>query len=150
MELPDSLGSLRSLQKLDVSENLLSSLPKALQSLQELITFDAHGNHLTEVPPCLGLLKNLTEFDCSGNPFSDPIATFYYQVGFSVEYLWKRENIELSLLIIFFMTQGFEKFMDYLRNLHELQQLEELIRQKPEGQVVGIFHFLYSPLYGLP
>ncbi|KAH7425775.1 hypothetical protein KP509_11G070000 [Ceratopteris richardii] len=113
MELPESLGSLRSLQRLDISDNLLSSLPKALQNLHEIVTLDVHGNHLVEVPPSLGLLKNLIEFDCSGNPLSETVSTFYHQ--------------------------GFEKFMDYLRNLHDLQQLEELIRQKPEGQVLGSY-----------
>ena len=85
LELPDSLGLLRNLQRLDVSENLLSTLPKPLEDLQELVTLDVHGNHLTEVPPSLGLLKNLTEFDCTGNPFSEPINTFYSQVIYIFE-----------------------------------------------------------------
>ena len=31
--------------------------------------------------------------------------------------------------------------MDYLRNLHELHQLEQLIFQKPEAELSGILFF---------
>src|SRR5258705_239418 len=47
--LPEAIGQLSQLQKLDLSNNQLSTLPEAVQSLERLGTLFLHGN------PGLGL-----------------------------------------------------------------------------------------------
>ncbi|EFJ23290.1 flagella associated protein 50 [Selaginella moellendorffii] len=112
-ELPESLGTLRHLQRLDVSSNMLSTLPLALQNLKELILLDVHNNRLVHIPPSLSLLKNLQEFNCEANPLAEPANKVY--------------------------SRGFEEFMEFLRESFSQQQLEELIRQKPQPTIVGSY-----------
>ena len=73
-EVPDSIGQLTNLQKLDLggdswddSKNQLTELPEAIASLTQLQTLDLSSNQLTELPNSLGFLLELKEFDCGSN-----------------------------------------------------------------------------------
>ncbi|KAL3651859.1 hypothetical protein CASFOL_004861 [Castilleja foliolosa] len=65
--LPDSIGKLSSLIKLDLSENRLVLLPDAIGRLSSLQTLDLHANKLQELPESIGNLDNLLHLNLRGN-----------------------------------------------------------------------------------
>eukprot|EP01018_Ginkgo_biloba_P030962 Gb_34562 [translate_table: standard] len=79
--------------------------------LEELTHLDLHGNQFIEIPSWLGLSKSLCSIDCGDNPLAESTKTIY--------------------------LEGFEKFVDHLRNLYEQQQLYDLIQKKPPGSIMG-------------
>src|SRR6266576_1793114 len=58
-ELPESLGQLTQLQKLDVSGNRLTALPESLCQLTQLHRLSLDGNQLTALPDSLCQLTQL-------------------------------------------------------------------------------------------
>jgi Leucine-rich repeat (LRR) protein len=67
-ELPECISALSSLTKLDVSNNLLSTMPKSISDMATLITADARQNLLSQIPNCIGILhKTVTSFDIREN-----------------------------------------------------------------------------------
>jgi Leucine-rich repeat (LRR) protein len=64
-ELPESIGKLQSLHRLNVSHNSLRAL--YVGSLKKLVRLHANHNELTELPNILGC-KSLEELDLSHNP----------------------------------------------------------------------------------
>ena len=59
--LPDSIGRLSKLDRLDVSENQLEALPAAIKGCALLTSLDANDNALKTLPAELGELSNLKE-----------------------------------------------------------------------------------------
>jgi len=66
--------------KLDVSDNMITSLPSTLDQLNELVEFDCHGNQLIALPSTMGHLKNIQRIECLGNLLTEPGLTIYLQV----------------------------------------------------------------------
>ena len=52
--MPESLGNLTALTKLDLSENQLAAVPESLGNLTALTTLDLSGNQLASVPGVAG------------------------------------------------------------------------------------------------
>ncbi|OMO93170.1 hypothetical protein COLO4_17066 [Corchorus olitorius] len=67
MSLPPSIGGLRSLTKLDLHSNQLINLPDSVGELVNLIELDLHANRLKGLPTTMGNLSNLKELDVSFN-----------------------------------------------------------------------------------
>ncbi|XP_026180234.1 volume-regulated anion channel subunit LRRC8D [Mastacembelus armatus] len=67
LAVPDSVGVLRALEVLDLSNNQLRSLPPALFTLHRLCRLLLAGNLLEELPAEVKALQLLTELDLSGN-----------------------------------------------------------------------------------
>lgn len=65
--LPDWLGHLRRLQRLDVFDNQLTSLPESLSQLPQLQELNLGMNRLTALPECLGGWKHLQVLRVSDN-----------------------------------------------------------------------------------
>lgn len=65
--LPDSIGKLSSLIKLDLSENAIVMLPVAIGGLATLQTLDLHGNKIQELPESIGGMLHLLNLDLRGN-----------------------------------------------------------------------------------
>lgn len=65
--LPDSIGKLSQLIKLDLSENRIVTLPGAIKGLSSLQTLDLHGNKIHELPESIGALLHLLHLDLRGN-----------------------------------------------------------------------------------
>jgi internalin A len=63
--VPEWLGNLTTLSTLDLSRNRLASLPESLGDLTALTTLDLSRNQLTSVPESLGSLAALTTLDLS-------------------------------------------------------------------------------------
>lgn len=65
--LPKELGSLTTLESLDLGSNLLGALPPELKSLTLLKTLNLRANALLQVPPEVTFLKDLSSLDVSHN-----------------------------------------------------------------------------------
>jgi internalin A len=65
--LPDSVGKLVSLQTLSLFENQLTMLPDSIGKLASLKRLDAYGNRLTTLPESIGELTALQRLDLDRN-----------------------------------------------------------------------------------
>lgn len=65
--LPDSIGHLSKLKKLDVSQNKLSDIPSTVGFLTSLESLNASKNQLTDLPRNLGALTSLKTLDIKEN-----------------------------------------------------------------------------------
>jgi len=61
--LPDTIGELPSLTKLDISTNCLRQLPASMGRLKRIQRIDAANNMLVRVPPAMGHLKTIKELN---------------------------------------------------------------------------------------
>lgn len=75
-ELPESIGQLKQLRKLDLGRyysknesenNQLTALPDSIGQLTQLTSLNLSGNQLTALPDSLGQLTQLTSLDLSSN-----------------------------------------------------------------------------------
>ncbi len=66
-DIPDSIGRLRHLENLNVSRNRLGSIPSNLGNLTRLHTLDLGHNALTSLPESLGRLAKLAYLDLRWN-----------------------------------------------------------------------------------
>lgn len=69
--LPDKMGELQSLVKLDISTNCLRQLPASMGRLKRIQRIDAANNVLTRVPPSMGHLKSIKELNLKYNSLDD-------------------------------------------------------------------------------
>ena len=74
--LPESLGYLRLLRKLDCSNNRLLALPDSVSMLKTLEVLDVRRNALDSLPVGLGQLRELNSIDVSENPLKELPLTF--------------------------------------------------------------------------
>jgi leucine-rich repeat protein SHOC2 len=65
--LPESIGNLSNLTWLKLGKNKLTSLPESIGSLSNLTNLYLENNQLTRLPESIGNLSNLTELDLTGN-----------------------------------------------------------------------------------
>jgi Leucine-rich repeat (LRR) protein len=65
--IPDTLGNLQKLKQLLLNNNILTRLPETLGNLLNLKVLNVSHNLLEVLPSTLGDLKNLTRLDCSNN-----------------------------------------------------------------------------------
>ncbi|XP_031288065.1 plant intracellular Ras-group-related LRR protein 5-like [Pistacia vera] len=70
MALPSSINGLKSLKKLDVHSNQLINLPDSFGELINLTDLDLHANWLKSLPASFGNLINLVNLDLSSNQFT--------------------------------------------------------------------------------
>ncbi|KAG4939027.1 hypothetical protein JHK82_044772 [Glycine max] len=68
--LPDSIGKLSSLIKLDLSENRITVLPSTIGGLSSLTSLNLHSNKIAELPECVGDLLSLVYLNVGGNQLS--------------------------------------------------------------------------------
>ena len=68
--LPEAIGQLSQLQKLDLSDNKLSTLPEAIGQLATLQELNLSGNKLSWLPDAIGQLAKLQKLDLSDNKLS--------------------------------------------------------------------------------
>ncbi|ESQ50760.1 hypothetical protein EUTSA_v10022639mg [Eutrema salsugineum] len=68
--LPDSIGKLSSLVRLDLSENCIMVLPETIGGLVSLTRLDLHSNRIGQLPESIGDLLNLVNLNLSGNQLS--------------------------------------------------------------------------------
>ncbi|KAJ7564932.1 hypothetical protein O6H91_02G040200 [Diphasiastrum complanatum] len=101
---------------------------------------------LSELPASfMNLLKGagvnvIMEFDFHSNDLKDLISESSEFHNLRILRINDNRFQELPLVVFAFSKlQGFEEFMEYLRDVYEQQQLEDLIRKRPPASVVGSF-----------
>ncbi|KAK8650297.1 hypothetical protein V6N13_139942 [Hibiscus sabdariffa] len=74
--LPVSIGKLKAVTKLDLSENRIMALPPSIGGLQALTKLDIHSNQLINLPDSFGELVSLIELDLRANRLKSLPASF--------------------------------------------------------------------------
>ncbi|KAM5560483.1 hypothetical protein ABKV19_021575 [Rosa sericea] len=78
--LPESIGNLKMLSKVDLSNcNFTGPIPKSMESLTELVYVDMSANKLNGSVPLLGMAKNLTNINLSHNELEGQINSTHWQ-----------------------------------------------------------------------
>src|SRR5262249_8345430 len=72
--LPESLGQLIRLQRLDVSNNALTVLPQSLTQIRHLKSLLLSNNQFLTLAPWLSQLPELVELSASANPLEPELA----------------------------------------------------------------------------
>ncbi|MBD1893208.1 COR domain-containing protein [Coleofasciculus sp. FACHB-129] len=70
-ELPEAIAALTQLQELDLSYNQLTELPEAIAALTQLQKLDLCDNELTELPEAIAALTQLQELNLSYNQLTE-------------------------------------------------------------------------------
>lgn len=65
--IPEWIGTLKSLKYLDLSYNTIKTIPESIGLLNSLEELNLQGNNLQEIPPSLGLLTSLKRLWLSNN-----------------------------------------------------------------------------------
>lgn len=68
--LPEDIGYLMKMQRLDVSGNQLTALPDTVGFLTQLKTLDVSNNQLTVLPDGVGFMTKMQDLDVSNNKLS--------------------------------------------------------------------------------
>ncbi|GLT34710.1 hypothetical protein SLA2020_092110 [Shorea laevis] len=74
--LPESLGKLKDVTELDLSENRIMALPGSIGDLKALTKLNLHSNQLFNLPDSFGELVNLMELDLHANLLRSLPASF--------------------------------------------------------------------------
>jgi hypothetical protein len=91
IDIPDSIGNLINLKKLDLSYNQLVFIPESIGNCVNLTTLDLSNNKLIKIPNSIDKLSNLIELDLSYNQ----LETIPESIGnlINLEELYLCENI---------------------------------------------------------
>lgn len=74
--LPVSIGKLKDVTELNLSENRIMALPSSIAGIKTLKKLDIHSNQLINLPDSFGDLINLIDLDLHANRFKTLPATF--------------------------------------------------------------------------
>jgi leucine-rich repeat protein SHOC2 len=69
--LPESIGDLVDLRKLDLSKNQLTMIPDRISNLASIIWLDLSSNRLANLPEDISKLVNLMELNLAGNALTN-------------------------------------------------------------------------------
>ncbi len=88
--LPESISNLKSLKYLNLSGNQFSTLPESIGNLKSLQTLDLPSNQLTTLPESIGNISSLQELNLGGNQ----LTTLPESIGqlSSLQTLWVDSN----------------------------------------------------------
>ncbi|KIY98604.1 hypothetical protein MNEG_9360 [Monoraphidium neglectum] len=109
--LPEEIGELPALVRLNVSTNALRTLPTSMGRLRKIQRIDAANNMLVRVPPSMGHLKTIKELNLRYNNLDERY----------------KSKIE----------EGLSRLLSFLREEAERERLEEIERLKPIGTQLG-------------
>ena len=141
-ELPEALGQLTRLQKLNLSRNQLTSLPESLGRLTQLETLNLSRNHLTSLPESLGQLGQLRALHLSDNQLTT--------LGESLGRLANLQTLNLDGNQLTSLPESLGQ-LTVLQNLHlsynQLTALPESLGQLTHLQTLNLS---YNQLTSLP
>jgi Leucine-rich repeat (LRR) protein len=110
--LPEEIGQLTSLTKLDVQYNNLRELPPAVGKLSSLEQFDARYNQLESLPADFFYLKKLTFLQLWGNQFKTLSEDVGKLISLTELYLLHNKLIDLPKAITKMKTLTYIDFED--------------------------------------
>ncbi|KAK8498306.1 hypothetical protein V6N13_122595 [Hibiscus sabdariffa] len=116
--LPVSIGKLKDVSELDLSENRIMALPPSIGGLQALTKLDLHSNQLINLPDSVGELVNLIELDLHANRLKSLPATFGN--------LTNLMNLDLSSNEFTHLPEAIGNLSCLKRLIAETNELEEL------------------------
>ncbi|TYI70050.1 hypothetical protein E1A91_D08G194900v1 [Gossypium mustelinum] len=116
--LPVSIGKLKDVSELDLSENRIMALPPSIGGLQALTKLDLHSNQLINLPDSIGELMNLTELDLRANRLKSLPATFGNLINLM--------NLDLSSNEFTHLPETIGNLTSLRRLIVETNELEEL------------------------
>ncbi len=93
--LPESIGELKFLKKMDLSLNKLTSLPDSITKLKTLEILDLRSNDLLILPESINKLKNLEILDLRSNNLTTLPESIGEIESLKVLYLWYNRLIKL-------------------------------------------------------
>ncbi|MCL7755174.1 protein phosphatase 1 regulatory subunit 42, partial [Polaribacter sp. Z022] len=79
--LPDEIGSITSLEKLYLNNNVLTALPSTINGLTSLIELQLQGNELTVLPTTIGGLTSLEKLHLSQYSSNNKISVLPDEIG---------------------------------------------------------------------
>ncbi|XVF52382.1 hypothetical protein PTKIN_Ptkin05aG0013900 [Pterospermum kingtungense] len=142
MALPPSIGGLQALTKLDLHSNQLINLPDSVGELVNLIELDLHANRLRSLPASFGNLTNLMNLDLSSNEYTHLPDT----IG-SLSSL-KRLNVETNELEDLPYTIGnCSSLVEIRLDFNQIKALPEAIGKLDCLEILTVH---YNRLKGLP
>ena len=100
-ELPASLGRLRALETLQMTENFLSRLPDTFAELRALRKLWIDDNQFTELPRWVTELPHLEELRTHNNPWQLPPKSVMGGAGgnsYVQKVNWDREGMKTNML----------------------------------------------------
>jgi len=97
--LPPEIGNLTNLDTLDVSHNQIRVLPPEIGNLTKLKYLDLRNNRLTTLPPQIGNLTNLKRLYLRGNP------NFKITLNFVVDVLNTYQNTYVAKVLSEYIHQ---------------------------------------------
>ncbi|MFX1238536.1 MAG: leucine-rich repeat domain-containing protein [Promethearchaeota archaeon] len=124
--LPESFGNLKKLKELDLSDNQLTSLPESFVNLTSITKLNLINNQLIEIPTQLWALKELTDLDLSGNPLNPEDLNLSKKTPDVItETLRKKATIRIfiSHAVIDFEPYRIEELVNYLESQKEISQV---------------------------
>ncbi|MHA1602595.1 MAG: hypothetical protein ACTSUI_06235, partial [Promethearchaeota archaeon] len=69
--IPESIGTLKSLNYLWLANNILQDIPQSLESLEVLTDLHIQANKFSSIPSWIKKIKNLKAINIGGNPLND-------------------------------------------------------------------------------
>ncbi len=131
-ELPESLGQLTQLQRLDLSANRLTALPEWLGQFTQLQELNLAANQLTELPESLGQLTQLQELNLAQNQLTKLPKWLGQLTQLQQLYLYFNRLTELpewlgqliQLRVLFLSQNQLTELPDWLGQLTQLLTLD--------------------------
>ena len=72
-QLPEWIGQLTNLVRVDLQQNRLSQLPRSMSQLANLRQLNVSGNQLSQLPESVRQLTNLTALSLDNNPLPEQL-----------------------------------------------------------------------------
>ena len=119
-ELPESIGKLQSLLRLNLNYNNLTNLPESIGNLQNLQGLYLNNNHLTSLPETIGDLQNLQSLSLRNDLASLPV---------SIGDLQSLRSLDLGYNLLTSVPES----IGYLQNLTGLALNTNKLKSLPES-----------------
>jgi Leucine-rich repeat (LRR) protein len=122
IELPDSIGNLTNLKKLQLAEIGLTEVPASIGNLTNLTELDLSDNKLTVVPESIGNLTNLIELYLG-----------YNQISELPESIGNLKNLNVLRL----QSNNFLYIPEFIGDFHHLTELGLDLNDKQPSEFLG-------------
>ncbi|MBO1349858.1 MAG: leucine-rich repeat domain-containing protein [Hormoscilla sp. GUM202] len=125
-EVPEAIGQLANLQKLELKENQITNLPEAIGQLVNLRVLNVRGNQITSLPEAIGRLVKLQVLDISENQITNLPEAMVELVNLQLLYLQENPlNGELAAAY----EHGTASLLQYMRSKSKSHVLGEIVNR---------------------
>ncbi|PRQ42886.1 putative leucine-rich repeat-containing, plant-type, leucine-rich repeat domain, L [Rosa chinensis] len=127
--LPESIGNLKMLSKVDLSNcNFTGPIPKSMESLTELVYVDMSANKLNGSVPLLSMAKNLTNINLSYNELTGQINSIRWENLINLDLRFNQLNgsIPVSLFSLPLLQKLLLSNNQFSGKLHEFANISSL------------------------